>query len=88
MNSNATNNATSPAAPVHRFEAAGLGKGPFRHDGCFRSQELTSCHHCSTAIRIVHLIKSSDGNLFRVGSDCVESLRSSGKLISESSLSP
>lgn len=72
MNSNATN---SPApATTHRFETAGLGKGPFRHAGCFRAQELTSCHHCSTAIRIVHLIKSSDGNLFRVGSDCVEHL--------------
>lgn len=73
---------------VHRFEAAGLGKGPFRYQGCFRSKDLTSCHHCSTAIRIVHLIKSSDGRVFRVGSDCVEYLFDGyGSIVSDAKIS-
>lgn len=67
---------------MHPFEVAGLGKAPFKWVGC--REELhqphpgaptkpgASCHCCWTSIAEVHLIKSSDGKVFKVGNVCVE----------------
>lgn len=69
---------------IHKFEAAGLGKAPFKVVGCYESkfqavpgdpncpiQPGTSCDYCATGIMIVYRIKSSDGKEFKVGCDCV-----------------
>ena len=55
---------------THAFTLTGLGKAPFtflgvddRHDGC---------HHCGTGIRFRFHLRSSDGHVFHVGSDCID----------------
>lgn len=65
---------------IHVFERAGLGKAPFRFvrmeervhvspDGHARAG--ASCDYCTTCIRFCCIIRSADGNEFKVGSDCV-----------------
>ncbi len=64
-------------APLHPFEEAGLGIGPFRCLGVEEradretNQPLGSCNYCSTGIRYCFVIRSADGKRFVVGSDCV-----------------
>lgn len=65
---------------IHRFEAAGLGKAPFKVVGCREiihtaggvSKAGGTCDFCGTGIRYAFLIESSDGKIFKVGSDCVK----------------
>jgi hypothetical protein len=69
------------ATKVHPFEAAGLGHAPFRFAGYSRAvfraapdapaQCGASCDFCGTGIMDVFNIRSADGRLFKVGSDCV-----------------
>lgn len=71
--------------PLHPFERAGLGKAPFRVDSF--SVELfsipgtgiikagASCDYCGTAIANTYWIRSSDGQKFKVGSECVRKTR-------------
>jgi hypothetical protein len=66
---------------VHIFEAAGLGKAPFRVVGFERRtyqacpgapiQVGGSCEYCYTGIKDTYLIRSADGRDFVVGSSCV-----------------
>lgn len=66
---------------IHKFEAAGLGVGPFKVVGFeimkFQAcqgapvQPGTSCDYCGTGIMNVYFIQSADGRKFKVGSDCV-----------------
>jgi hypothetical protein len=66
---------------IHKFEAAGLGKAPFRFVGSDRIiyqachgapiQPGSSCDYCGNAISNVYYVKSSDGNEFKVGCDCI-----------------
>lgn len=64
---------------VHPFEAQGLGKALFVcvgmqknvYTGGGGSQPGGTCRFCGTGIMYEYLIKSSDGRLFVVGSDCV-----------------
>jgi hypothetical protein len=68
-------------APIHPFEAAGLGLAPFRFVGMehktFQAcpgapiQVGGSCDYCSTGISYFCWIESADGRRFKVGSDCV-----------------
>jgi len=58
-----------PAPMIHMFEAAGLGKAPFKLDHIVSSG--THCQFCNTAIVYQFWLKGSDGKLFFVGSDCV-----------------
>jgi hypothetical protein len=66
---------------MHVFERAGLGKAPFR---CIGFAEVVyqahpdaprqpggSCDYCGTGIMLQCKIKSADGRVFKVGSDCV-----------------
>lgn len=75
---------------THVFEAAGLGKAPFR---CVGVVEVTyqacpgapiqpggSCDYCGTGISIHCKIKSADGKEFKVGSDCVRKTGDAGLL--------
>lgn len=64
----------------HVFEAAGLGKAPFRCVGfseiVFNNGDGTTkaggcCQYCFTGIRYACHILSSDGKRFHVGTDCV-----------------
>ena len=72
---------TPTAIGKHCFEVAGLGLAPFKIIG-FRVMKFqaapdapvqpgASCDYCSTAIMYVCDIRSSDGNTFHVGCDCV-----------------
>lgn len=67
---------------VHPFEAAGLGRAPYR---CVGMAERTyqaapglpvqaggCCKYCSNGIRYAYIIRGSDGVTFDVGCDCVE----------------
>lgn len=77
---------------IHKFEAAGLGKAPFR----FVSVETklyvpfpgavpragSSCDYCSTAIAECCWIVSADGKRFKVGNECVKKTGDKG-LVSE-----
>ena len=66
---------------VHVFEAAGLGKAPFRFVGIYEAkyqacpgapvQPGASCDYCGASLLNVCLIRSADGREFRVGCDCV-----------------
>jgi hypothetical protein len=75
---------------VHVFEQANLGKAPFEVVDAYEHHEHqigdslgvtdmgTSCDYCSTYIRNVFVIESSDGKKFRVGSDCVNKTSDKG----------
>ncbi len=66
---------------IHKFEAAGLGKAPFRvvgfsvrkYQACYGApiQPGASCDYCGTGIMNVYTIASSDERRFVVGCDCV-----------------
>lgn len=66
---------------VHKFEAAGLGKAPFRFVSCEEKtyqacpgapvQPGGSCDYCGTGIRFLFWCKSADGKRFKVGCDCI-----------------
>lgn len=66
---------------IHKFEAAGLGKAPFRFSGCeklvFQAcpgapiQPGGSCDYCGTAISQAFWLTSADGRRFKVGCDCI-----------------
>lgn len=92
MNDATNANDASPIAAlkrVHPFERANLGVAPFKYDGysiekyqaCPGApiQPGTCCDYCSTGIMEVHYIKSADGRRFKVGSDCINKLRTDGK---------
>lgn len=79
---------TETTQVVHRFEAAGLGKAPFKYVGCRADSAVMkytgadgitwetkgggTCAFCGQYILIMFNIRSSDGREFHVGSDCVE----------------
>jgi len=56
---------------VHKFEAAGLGKAPFRFTGQVEEQHGSSCDYCGTALRYEFWVESADGRKFKVGCDCI-----------------
>jgi hypothetical protein len=67
-------------ATAHPFEAAGLGKAPFRFEGMTENvvrhpdgttQAGGSCDYCSTGIRYECRIVSADGVRSKVGCDCI-----------------
>jgi hypothetical protein len=78
----------SVPAPVHRFEAAGLGKAPFtfvdfqvmKFQACQGApiQCGTSCDFCGAGIMNVFRVRSSDGRQFKVGPDCIAKVGDAG----------
>lgn len=66
---------------THRFEAAGLGKAPFRYIGMYEEtfqacpgapvQPGSSCDYCGQGIRYCFSIRSADGKVSKVGSECI-----------------
>lgn len=60
---------------VHPFEAAGLGKAPYKCLGCSVHGD-GSCKFCGHAIKYEFTILGEDGTRFVVGSDCVLKTRS------------
>jgi hypothetical protein len=71
---------TMTTTEAHPFEAAGLGKAPFRLVGVTENvyrhpggtcQPGGTCDYCSTGILYEFRIRSADGRTFVVGSDCV-----------------
>lgn len=73
---------------VHKFEAAGLGKGPFRYVG-IRENHFTypggskpggSCDYCGTGILYECWVRSADGREFKVGTDCILKVGDTGLL--------
>lgn len=80
-----TANAT---ARTHKFEAAGLGRAPYRFVGQYESkfqacpgapvQPGTSCDYCSTGIMQVYKVRSADGREFKVGCDCIRKVDDAG----------
>lgn len=67
---------------VHKFEMAGLGKGPFQFTGRVTekvfvacpgapAQPGSSCDYCGTGIKFEFWVSSSDGKEFKVGCDCI-----------------
>lgn len=65
---------------VHPFQQSGLGTAPFfyvgmneivlRHpDGS--TQAAGTCDHCGACIRYAFSIRSTDGKISKVGSDCI-----------------
>lgn len=69
------------AAGCHTFEAAGLGKAPFKFIGYEEKLHQAapgepvkaggSCQYCFQSVRHAYWIKSADGKKFYVGSECV-----------------
>jgi hypothetical protein len=69
------------AAVIHKFELAGLGKGPFRFTGEVTEKTHcvpggtpkagSSCDYCGTGIRYEFWVRSADGREFKVGCDCI-----------------
>jgi hypothetical protein len=67
---------------IHRFELAGLGKGPFQFTGTVTEKVFvacpgampkagSSCDYCGTGIRYEFWVTSADGKTFKVGCDCI-----------------
>ena len=72
----------------HKFEAAGLGKAPFRlidvyekrgplqlADGTLvgaPGQPMGTCRYCGTGIAVCCVIQDAEGATFEVGSECVK----------------
>lgn len=75
---------------MHKFEASGLGKAPFKFVGSFEKvyqaspdsprQPGATCDYCGTGIMTVCQVRSSDGKLFGVGVNCVEKVGDAGIL--------
>lgn len=79
---------------LHRFEAAGLGKAPFRCVGVERrvgpinlgnglevgapGQPMGCCDYCGQGIAECYAIVSADGREFIVGCDCVSKTGDAG----------
>lgn len=73
---------------IHKFEAAGLGKAPFKFVGAETKtyqacpgapiQPGGSCDYCGTAITIHCHVVSADGKRFKVGSDCIAKVGDAG----------
>ncbi len=69
------------ASTIHPFEAAGLGRAPFKCTGMETRkyqacpgapiQPGGCCDYCGTGIYDCYAIKSADGRRFIVGCDCV-----------------
>ena len=80
-------------AKIHKWEAAGLGKGPFRCIGCEEKtyqacqgapiQPGGSCDYCGMGIRYCFTILSADGKRFKVGSSCVLKTNAKGSVIAD-----
>jgi len=72
----------TPGQTIHTFEAAGLGKAPYRFVGYQKLiyqacqgapiQPGGSCDYCGTAIINAFFLKSADDKTFKVGCDCIE----------------
>lgn len=70
-----------PGDKIHVFERAGLGMPPYKYLGMEKRsfqaapdapiQPGTCCDYCHTGIHFVFHLRSSDGNKFKVGSDCI-----------------
>lgn len=81
---------------LHVFERAGLGRAPFRCVGMAEKtyqahcdapvQAAGSCDYCGNGIRYVYQIKSRDGRVFGVGSDCVARTEDAGLIRSYKTL--
>ena len=67
---------------IHKFEMMGLGKAPFYFTGTVTEktycacqgapvQPGSTCDFCGTCIRYEFWVRSSDGNVFKVGCDCI-----------------
>lgn len=76
---------------IHKFEAAGLGKAPFKYVGYSREvyqaipgdpscpiQPGGSCDYCGQAIYDQFKVKSADGKVFKVGCDCIAKVGDAG----------
>ena len=82
---------TGETSHIHRFEFAGLGKGPFAFTGrvtekvhCVPggpSKAGSCCDYCSTGIRYEFWVKSSDGKEFKVGCDCIHKTGDRGLIL-------
>jgi hypothetical protein len=63
---------------IHPFEAAGLGKAPFRFNGIierdYNGQPGGHCHFCANGIRYCYRIESADGHQHEVGCECIRKL--------------
>lgn len=77
----------------HPFEAAGLGRAPFRFVRLFEATHEThpghhvaggTCDFCGTAIKHCCEVASADGNTFVVGRDCVRKVgREDSRLVDD-----
>jgi len=72
---------------IHPFEAAELGKAPFRFDGLTEnvysvtpghSQPGGVCKFCGHSIRYEFWVVSTDGKRFDVGSECIRKVAAKG----------
>jgi len=68
---NAFKDAITSTQRVHAFEAAGLGKAPFKYTG-YEPVKGSTCQFCGTAIKNKFYITSSDGRTSWVGCNCIE----------------
>lgn len=65
---------------LHPFQQSGLGTAPFSYAGCKEvatrlpdgsTRAAGSCDHCGACIRWAFGVKSADGRVSFVGSDCI-----------------
>lgn len=75
---------------IHPFEAAGLGKAPFTFLGVeekvgpitlpngtqvgAQGQPMGCCDYCYTGIRYEYIIRSADGQVHKVGCECIRKI--------------
>lgn len=88
MEANAIRDDGTTRVVMHKFERAGLGKAPFRVVGYERkvyvacpgapAQPGGTCDFCGQGIMDVFAIRSADGRVFDVGSDCVRKTGDAG----------
>lgn len=80
LNRTTTLDDNNPAAErMHIWEAAGLGRAPYRVIGCVEHPNV--CAFCGTNILINYRVEDARGYQFVVGSDCVRSSGDDGMIL-------
>jgi hypothetical protein len=79
---------TTAAESIHKFEAAGLGKAPFRFVGVEKKVFVAcpgapakpggTCDYCGQGITYAFHVASADGKQFAVGCDCIRKTGDAG----------
>jgi hypothetical protein len=74
------------AAEIHPWQAAGLGNAPFEYDRFERASVRERCDACGHFLKRMFWVRSADGLVFKVGSDCINKVEPNHSPLSRAAL--